>query len=361
MLVVSVLHDQGVRGGFLRLCAGAYVNDSVIKVTAVLVLTWLLLAVGALHVGAVDIDVWRAFSQHMRGSASAMSGVPLDWQIISEIRLPRVLLASLVGASLACAGAAMQGLLRNPLAEPGLIGVSGGAALAAVLVLYFGLVGFHSSMLPLSAVLGSCVGLVLVLMVAGPNPSITTLILAGVAVSSALGGSIGLALSFAPSPFAMQEISFWLMGSVAHRDIAQVAMILPFAMAGFGLMALNGRFLRALSLGEVAAEGLGFRLPVRRALVMLGVALLTGAAVAVAGIVGFVGLMVPHMVRFVVGPDPTRLLVYSALAGASFVLAADIAVQLLSPARELKLGVLMSLLGAPFFLVLLRHRRGVVE
>ena len=340
---------------------GNLFGDSMIKVVAVFVLTWLLLAGVSLQVGAVDVDVWRAFAQGFWGSANAKGGATLDWQIISEIRLPRVLLASLVGASLACAGAAMQGLLRNPLAEPGLIGVSGGAALASVLVLYFGLVGFHSSMLPLSAVLGCCGGLVLVLMVAGPNPSITTLILAGVAISSALGGCIALALSFAPSPFAMQEISFWLMGSVAHRDIAQVAMILPFAVAGFGLMALNARFLRALSLGEVAAQGLGFRLPVRRALVMLGVALLTGAAVAVAGIVGFVGLMVPHMVRFGLGPDPTRLLLYSALAGASFVLAADMAVQLLSPARELKLGVLMSLLGAPFFLVLLRHRRGVVE
>lgn len=318
----------------------------------ILLLIWLLCAWAALHVGVVEVAVWSTLLE----PASA----PLDWQILSEIRIPRVLLASLVGACLGCAGAAMQGLLRNPLAEPGIIGVSAGAALAAVSVLYFGWVGFHSALLPLSAVVGSCVALVLVLLVAGPNPSITTLILAGVAVSSALGGGIALVLSFAPSPFAMQEISFWLMGSVAHRDVMQVAMVVPFALGGFALMAFSAGFLRALSLGEVAAQGLGYVLPVQRAIVLLGVALLTGAAVAVAGVVGFVGLMVPHMVRFMVGPDPARLLMYSALAGASFVLLADIAVQLLSPGRELKLGVLMSLLGAPFFLMLLRYRRGLV-
>lgn len=309
---------------------------------------WLVLAFAALHVGVTEVQVWRALV--------SPNEFALDWQIVRDIRLPRVLLASLVGACLACAGAAMQGLLRNPLAEPGIVGVSAGAALAAVLVLYFGWVGFHSWLLPLSAVLGSCVALLLVLLVAGPTPSVTTLILAGVAVSAALGGGIAMALNFAPNPFAMQEMSFWLMGSVAHRDMAQVAMVLPFAALGFACMYGVGGFLRALSFGEIGARGLGYSLSWYRMMTLLGVALLTGAAVAVAGVVGFVGLMVPHMVRFVFGQDPARVLALSGVCGAIFVLLADIAVQWLSPASELKLGVLMSLLGAPFFLLLLRTK-----
>lgn len=339
-------------------------KSPVVFVVATLML-WCVFALAALFTGGGMLDGWGLINAALTGAFQA-SGSPaselspaaaLDWHILQQIRWPRVVLASLVGACLGSAGAAMQGLLRNPLAEPGIIGVSAGAALAAVVVLYFGLVGFHSALLPLSAVVGSCVALLLVLMVAGTAPAITTLILAGVAVSAALGGGIALALNFAPNPFAMQEISFWLMGSVAHRDLAQVTMILPFALLGFACLLLSTRFLRALSLGESTARSLGFGLLKGRLLVLLGVALLTGAAVAVAGIVGFVGLMVPHAVRLLLGPDPGRLLWASALLGAVFVLFIDLCVQWLSPASELKLGVLMSLIGAPFFLVLLRRSK----
>lgn len=321
-------------------------------------LLWVALAMTALSAGTVELmaTAQQAFAAGF-DPAQMDAAVTLDWHIVQHIRLPRVLLASLVGACLACAGAAMQGLLRNPLAEPGIIGVSAGAALAAVIVLYFGWVGFHSSLLPLSAVIGSCIALLLVLLVAGPAPSITTLILAGVAISAAMGGGIALALNFAPNPFAMQEISFWLMGSVAHRDLGQVSMILPFVLIGFACVLLSAKFLRALTLGEHTARSLGFSLVRGRVLILLGVALLTGASVAVAGIVGFVGLMVPHAVRLLVGPDPGRLLWTSAVVGAVFVLLIDLCVQWLSPASELKLGVLMSLLGAPFFLLLLRRTK----
>ena len=321
-------------------------------------LLWCVFAVLALGSGLPS--GWSLVTQALATGFQAGEMTPetaLDWHIVQQIRLPRLLLASLVGACLGCAGAAMQGLLRNPLAEPGIIGVSAGAALAAVVVLYFGWVGFHSALLPLSAVLGSVFALLLVLLVAGTAPAVTTLILAGVAVSAALGGGIALALNFAPNPFAMQEISFWLMGSVAHRDLAQVGMILPFVLLGFVCLGCSAQFLRALSLGENSARSLGFSLRSGRFLVLLGVALLTGASVAVAGIVGFVGLMVPHAVRLLLGPDPARVLWASALLGAVFVVFIDLCVQWLSPASELKLGVLMSLLGAPFFLILLRRAK----
>ncbi|WP_198675748.1 FecCD family ABC transporter permease [Aliidiomarina sedimenti] len=319
-------------------------------------LLYLLIVSVALNTGPVPIDSLSLLLMSMRGEALDATA-QLDWHILRDIRLPRVLLASLVGAALAMAGAAMQALLRNPLAEPGIVGVSSGAALAAVLVLYFGLVSWHSALLPLSAVLGSCVALLLVLSLAGRSPAVTTLILAGVAVSAMLGGGIALALNFAPNPFALQEISFWLMGSVAHRDLAQVGMVLPFMLTGALLLVISGRFLRALTLGETTAASMGYHLTKQRALVLLGVALLTGAAVAVAGVVGFVGLMVPHMVRFIGGEDPRRVLWWSAWLGAAMLLLVDVLVQVVSPATELKLGVLMSLIGGPFFLLLLTTQR----
>lgn len=281
----------------------------------------------------------------------------LEWQILRDIRAPRVLLASLVGASLGMAGAAMQGLLRNPLAEPGVVGVSAGAALAAVLVLYFGWVGWHSALLPLSAVIGSCAALSLVILLSGRQASVADVLLAGIAVSACLGAGIALALNFAPNPFAMQEISFWLMGSVAHRDLQQVAIVLPFMLVGVLLLSRSGQFLRTLTLGEVTAQSMGFHLGRQRLQILLATALLTGAAVAVAGVVGFVGLIVPHIVRLVAGEDPKRLLWWSAWLGGCFLLLVDTAVQWLSPASELKLGVLTSLLGGPFFMALLIHKR----
>lgn len=321
-------------------------------------LMWAVLVLLLLHTGATSVPVWST----LWAVISAQSLSPeqaLYWQIISEIRLPRLLLASLVGLSLGMAGAAMQGLLRNPLAEPGIMGVSSGAALLAVLVLYFGLVGWHSSLLPLSAVVGSGLGLLLVVLIAGRAASVTTLILAGVACSAVFSGAIALALSLAPNPFAMQEMSFWLMGSVAHRDLNQVLMVLPFIAVGLLLLWRGGRYLQVLTLGEDTATSMGFDASRQRLGLLTGVALLTGASVAVAGVVGFVGLMVPHMVRPLVKQNPRHLLLISALAGAIFVLLIDAGAQWLSPGPELKIGVLMSLLGGPFFLVLLLRRRYV--
>lgn len=308
-----------------------------------------LLAVwGSLVTGPVSLSLREALVD--RESLAAL----VYW----DIRLPRALLGLLVGASLGLAGAAMQGLLRNPLAEPGILGVSNGAALGAVLVLYFagGLAGLSYG-LPLAAMAGALLSLLLVYLLAGINGSILTLILAGVAVNALFGALIALALNFAPSLYALQEIVFWLMGSLANRTFEHLELAAPFALLGGALVLSRGRFLDALTLGEDTARSLGYSVGRNRALLLLGIALAVGACVAVSGSIGFVGLMVPHLLRPWVGYQPGRLLWASALAGALLVLLADILVRQLDATRELKLGVVTALLGGPFFLYLIIKTR----
>lgn len=278
--------------------------------------------------------------------------------IIREVRLPRAVLGLMIGATLGLAGAALQGFLRNPLAEPGLIGVSASAALGAVLTFYTGLAALFSLALPLGGMAGACVAVVIVQALAGRTGSSLTLILAGIAVTSFAAALTSLALNLAPNPFAALEIVFWLMGSLADRSFDHVWLSAPFMIAGWVLLITLGRALDALTLGEDAAHTLGFDLRgVRRRLVS-GTALSVGAATSVAGAIGFVGLVIPHLLRPLVGHRPSALLPASALGGATLTLIGDVAVRLLSPGRELKLGVLTALVGAPFFLLLvLRMRR----
>ena len=313
-----------------------------------LALSVLLVAWGSLMVGPVSLSLREALLEPE--SLAAL----VYW----EIRLPRVLLGLLVGASLGLAGAAMQGLLRNPLAEPGILGVSNGAALGAVLVLYFvGGVSAVSFGLPLAAMAGALLSLLLVYLLAGINGSILTLILAGVAVNALFGALIALALNFAPSLYALQEIVFWLMGSLANRTFEHLELAVPFALIGGALVLSRGRFLDALTLGEDTARSLGYAVGRNRVLLLLGIALAVGACVAVSGSIGFVGLMVPHLLRPWVGYRPGRLLWASALGGALLVLLADILVRQLDATRELKLGVVTALLGGPFFLYLIIKTR----
>lgn len=278
--------------------------------------------------------------------------------IVQEIRLPRAILASLIGAVLGLAGAALQGFLRNPLAEPGLIGISASASFGAVLTFYSGLAGLFALALPLGGMAGACMGVLVVQSLAGREATTMTLILAGVAVTSFAAALTSLALNLAPNPFAALEIMFWLMGSLADRSFEHVWLAAPFILAGCLLLMTLGRPLDALTLGEDAAQTLGFNLRALRRRLVFGTALGVGAATSVAGAIGFVGLVVPHLLRPLVGHRPSLLLPASALGGAFLLLAADIAVRLLSPGRELKLGVLTALVGAPFFLLLiLRLRR----
>lgn len=282
----------------------------------------------------------------------------LAWLILEEVRLPRALLGLIVGATLGLTGAGLQGLLRNPLAEPGLIGASSGAALGAVLVFYFGWAAGSAMMVPLGGVAGALLSLGLLYMLAGKNPSIVTIILAGVAISAFASALTSLALSLAASPYAVYEIIFWLLGSFTDRSMDQVWFSAPFIAVGLVLVASTSRALDALTLGEDTAASLGFDQSSLKLRSILGTGLAVGAAVSVTGVIGFVGLVVPHLVRPLVGHQPGRLLLPSALAGAALVLAADLLVRLPTIGPEPKLGVVTSLIGAPFFLwLILRTRR----
>jgi ABC-type Fe3+-siderophore transport system, permease component len=278
--------------------------------------------------------------------------------IVWQLRVPRTLLAMLVGASLGLSGAVLQGLLRNPLAEPGLLGVSAAAALGAVVAFYTGFAALFLLALPLGGMAGAAIAVALLLLLSGPGASTLTLILAGVAVSSLAGALTALALNLSPNPYAATEIVFWMMGSLADRSFEHVRMAVACMLPGWLLLLSTRRAIDALSLGEDAATSLGFRVRAVRLRAVFGTALAVGAAVSISGTIGFVGLVVPHLLRPLVGAQPGRLLGVSALAGALLLTATDIVVRLLAPGPEIKIGVLTALFGAPFFFfLLLRLRR----
>jgi iron complex transport system permease protein len=278
--------------------------------------------------------------------------------VLLDIRVPRTLLAVLVGGTLGLCGAALQGLLRNPLAEPGLLGASSGAAFGAVLVFYFGLAGAASLLLPAGAVLGSLAALGVLYGLARRRGDFLTIVLAGIAINAFTAALTSLTLNFAPSPYAALEILFWMLGSLADRSLAHVALAVPLMIPGWLLVIAAARGLDALTLGEETAASLGFDPRRTQWLVVGGTALAVGGAVAVTGVVGFVGLVVPHLLRSRVGHYPSRLLLPSFLGGAVLTAVADIAIRLMPPGPELKLGVVTALLGAPFFLQLIMRPRG---
>lgn len=328
---------------------------SPILLNSLLLATIVMLIIIAWHIGPSNISLPLAIIDSWQGSNS------IEAMIFSEIRLPRSLLAATVGATLGMAGAALQGLLRNPLAGPGLVGVSTCAALGAIIALYFGLSSLAWFAVPLCGMIGAGISVLLIFALAGQNSSIMTLILAGVAVNAVASSLISLALNFAPNPYAMSEMVYWLLGSIANRSLADFALVIPFMVAGWLLILNSGRFLNALSLGEDTAQSLGFNLGLHRSLLITGVALSVGAAISVSGNIGFVGLLVPHLLRPLVGYEPGRLLAASAFGGAILVLLADITVQLVSPNQELKLGVITALVGGPFFLYLIIKTRNSIQ
>lgn len=277
--------------------------------------------------------------------------------IVRDIRLPRALLAVLVGASLGCAGAALQGLLRNPLSEPGIIGISGGAALGAVAAFYSGLAATALWVLPASGMFGALLAVSAIQALAGRGADILTVILAGVAINSLSGALTTLILNLSPNPFAAYEIYFWLLGSLANRSIEHVLLALPFMLLGWGLLLVTRRALDVLALGEDTAASLGINLTRTRAQVIAGSALAVGAAVSISGVIGFVGLVVPHVLRPWFGHRPGALLIPSALGGAALTLAADLGTRVPLAGGELKLGVVTALIGAPFFLRLVLQSR----
>ena len=277
--------------------------------------------------------------------------------VMQEIRLPRAILAVLIGGSLGLCGAAMQGYLRNPLAEPGLIGISGSAALGAVLSLQTGFAAAFWLALPLSALVMSFLAVLLIMLLAGKQGRSLTLILAGIAISALAGAMLSLVLNLSPNPYATAEIVFWMMGSLGDRSFNHVWLALPFCVVGSVMLLSIGPALNALTLGEDTAQTMGISLVNTRYILVIGVAAMIGATTAVAGAIGFVGLVVPHILRRWVKSQPSRLMWASMLGGAALVLAADILVRLVLPDRDLKLGVVMAILGAPLFLHLIYKTR----
>jgi iron complex transport system permease protein len=311
-----------------------------------LVLFCLSLAVGPAAVAFGD-SVRALFSA--RGDTIAL--------IMQEIRLPRAILGLMVGATLGLSGAALQGWLRNPLAEPALLGVSASASLGAVIAIYTGFSALFPLGLPLAALSGAVLAVLVVQAMAGLRGGALTVILAGIAVSSLASAMKALAPNQSPNPFAALEIMFWMLGSLTDRSMTHVWLAAPFMLVGWAMLASLGRALDALTLGADAAASMGVDMRRVQFLAVFGTAASVGAATAVAGVIGFVGLVVPHVLRPLVGSRPSRLLPASALGGASVLLAADTLVRVIAPERDLKLGVLTAIVGAPFFLWLVYRTR----
>ncbi|MGE0629130.1 MAG: FecCD family ABC transporter permease [Hyphomicrobiaceae bacterium] len=277
--------------------------------------------------------------------------------VMQEIRLPRALLGAMIGATLGLSGAVLQGFLRNPLADPGILGISSSAAFGAVLAIYTGLSALTSLAVPIAGMGGAVAAVVLLLTLTGRHAGTLTLILAGVALSSLSGALTALALNLSSNPFAALEIVFWMLGSLTDRSFVHVAIAAPFMLIGWLLLFSVGRALDALTLGAEVAATLGARVRRVRTLAIWGTAVSVGAATSVAGSIGFVGLIVPHLLRPLVGQTPSRLLPVSAAGGAILVLIADVAVRVIAPGRDIKLGVLTAIVGAPFFVWLVVKTR----
>jgi iron complex transport system permease protein len=317
------------------------------------------LAVLSLMVGPAGLSLRAAIAGLIDGEGTA--GI-----IVRSIRLPRMLLALMIGATLGLSGAALQGLLRNPLAEPSLFGAPQAASAGAAFMIAFGFAGATSFAVPIAGIAGALISIGGLVAVAGRRASLTVTLLAGLALANFAGALTALILNFAPNPYAALEIAFWLLGSLEDRSTDHLLIATPFMLASWFLLSLNLRAFRALTLGEDAAISLGVDIDRTRFMVVIGVALGLGAAVAVAGSIGFIGLVAPHLVRRRVGSDPARVCLPAALMGSALLMAADIVVRIMpstpsATSVELKVGVVTSLIGVPFFIAMIFSERRLLE
>ncbi len=305
--------------------------------------------------GSTPLDASRVVAA-LAGGADAGDRI-----VVWAIRLPRALTAFCVGAALGLSGAALQGLLRNPLAEPGVLGVSATASMTATFALYYGLVAVNPWVLPLAAISGAVLATALIALAALRTSSVVTLILIGVGLASFAGAMMSLLMNLAPNPFSLSDMINWLLGSVANRSFDDLLFAAPFLIVGGAILLASRRGLSALTLGDEAANGVGLNLSRQRVLVVLGAGLATGGAVALAGAIGFVGIVAPHIVRPWVNHDPARSLLPSALLAGLILVVADIGVRVMPTDNELKLGVVAALVGAPAFVWIAMQRRAVVD
>ncbi len=305
--------------------------------------------------GQTDLSVGQLITG-LLGQADTATNI-----IVRELRLPRILLGALCGATLGYSGALLQGLLRNPLADPGVVGVSASASLGAVITIYLGAAMVGSLTVPIGAISGALAATFLLLLVSLRDASVLTLILAGVGISSLAAAGISLVMNFAPHPMTLQEMILWMMGSLENRSYNDIMLAAPFMVAGLLCVAGAGQGLNALSLGEDTARTLGVNLKWLRLRIVVGTALAVGATVAVAGAIGFVGLVVPHFARAIVGFEPKRILVPSAMMGAIILMLADIITRLPVGYGQLRLGVVMGVIGAPIFLYIIFKTRDTMR
>ncbi|MFT5895038.1 MAG: iron complex transport system permease protein [bacterium] len=281
--------------------------------------------------------------------------------IVREIRLPRTMIAIIAGVSLGLSGAAMQGLLQNPLASPGLVGSSSGAALGAVTALYFFSGTWHPQTVPFAGMLGALLTTGFVYILAGRDATVSTLILSGVAINALAAAGLSLLLNLAPSPFAVRELVLWTLGDLSDRSMTDLWVMLPCTLLGWAMLTGTGRSLDALTLGARTASSMGINTYWISWRIFIAISLCVGAAVATTGMIGFIGLVIPHLLRPLAQHQPGKLLPLSALGGAAMLLTADICVRLIdmytSIPVPLKVGVLTALVGAPFFLLLILRSR----
>ena len=324
------------------------------KIELILIFLIFILFVISLTTGKYNFSLLEVISEITSDKASVFS------LILLELRLPRALIAIITGATLGVSGAVLQSLLRNPLASPGIIGSSSGAALFSVIVLYFGLHTWAQWILPIAGMLGALTAMALVFIMVGKDTSITSIILAGVAVTTIATACISLAINLAPSPYAIREIALWTLGDLSKVSLSGLWIMLPTTILGWAMLVGCGQSLNALSLGENTASSMGVNVSSLRWRIFIATSLAVGASVATVGSIGFIGLVVPHLLRPLVGYEPKKLLFISGLGGAVMLLLADIAVRLIPTNTPLQVGVLTAIVGAPFFLYLIVKSRKVM-
>lgn len=316
-----------------------------------LILLSLTAIICACFIGSTQLGFNRIIQAFLGGGETG------DQIVVWAIRLPRALAAFLVGATLGISGAALQGLLRNPLAEPGVLGVSAFGSVAGIASISFGLAAVSPIILPVAVIAGALIATSFIAIAAIWTRSVVTLILIGVGASSFAGAVTSLLVNFAPNPFSLAEMMNWVLGSVANRSFHDIALVFPFMAIGLTILLFASRGLSVLTLGEETAHGVGLNLLRQRIMTVTGAGIATGASVALAGAIGFVGIVAPHLVRPLVGYDPSRTLIPSALLGGTMLVVADIAVRILPSANELKLGVVVAIIGAPIFILVVLQRR----
>lgn len=351
--MTDAIKQTALKGhGDIRFLASAARTFKLLPLTPSLLILLLGLSIVSLSIGPAGLTPMTA--------ALALFGVgdPVDILIVQELRLPRLILAILIGATLALGGAALQGLVRNPLAAPSVFGAPGAAAFGAVLAIGTGLADALSFSLPIAAMLAALVSVGALLVLAGPSANMLTLLLAGLALSSLASAAVSLALNLAPNPYAALEIAFWLLGSLEDRSFQHVAMAAPLiALSWVCLLGVRGS-LRILTLGEDVARTSGVDVGRLKLVTVSGVAMGVGAAVAVSGVIGFIGLVTPHLVRPLVCYDPARVHIPAMLAGSNLLLAADCLTRIIPSSGEIRIGVVTALIGVPFFIWLVLKQRG---